>query len=309
MPASPAQTALGDATPAALAATRGLELRARRVVDGVLQGLHRSPHHGSSIEFAEHKPYAPGDDLRHLDWKVYARSDRDVIRKFEQETNLHATMVLDASASMAYGAEGGLTKHDWASVFLVALTQVLLRQQDAVGLVRFAAAVAEVLPPRARVTQLPLLISTLERGAGRGATDLAGALHHVLGAQRRRGLVFIFSDFFGDHGLTAGSVRQLVGRGHAVTLFSVLDGDELTLPFEDMTLFEGLETRARLLVEPALVRSAYLKELARHQARIRAMALDAGAEFVALDTRTPPSEALRTWLQDRRATRTLGARR
>jgi uncharacterized protein (DUF58 family) len=288
-------------TPAALASLRGLSLRAERVVDGILQGLHRSPHHGASIEFAEHKAYAPGDDLRHLDWKVYARSDRDVIRKFEQETNLQATLVIDASASMAYGADGMLTKHDYASVFAVAVAQVLLRQQDAVALVRFADKVAETLPPRARATHLAQLIATLERGEVRGETDLQAALHHVLGTQRRRGIVLIFSDFFGSHGMTSASVRQLTGRGHEVTLFSVLDGDELTLPFGEMTLFEGMETKARLLVEPALVRPAYLAQLERHRAAVRALALDAGADHVELDTRTPPADAIRAWLNDRRA--------
>ena len=288
-------------TPAALAALRGLSLRAARVVDGVLQGLHRSPHHGASIEFAEHKAYAPGDDLRHLDWKVYARSDRDVIRKFEQETNLQATLVIDASASMDYGADGMLTKYAYASVFAVAAAQVLLRQQDAVALVRFADQVAETLPPRARATQAAQLLATLEQGEVRGGTDLQTALHHVLGTQRRRGLVLIFSDFFGDHGLTSASVRQLTGRGHEVTMFSVLDGDELTLPFEEMTLFEGMETRGRLLVEPPLVRAAYLAQLARHRAAVRALALDAGAHHVELDTRVPPADALRAWLNDRRA--------
>lgn len=286
--------------PAALARLRGVSLRAERVVDGVLQGSHRSPHQGVSIEFAEHKEYAPGDDIRHIDWKVFGRMDRYVVKKFEQETNLHASLLMDASGSMSYGAEGALTKFDYAAIVAVALSHLLLRQQDAVGLVKFADDIADTIPARARATQLGLIARTLEHTNVEGATRVAAAIERILEAQRRRGLVFLFSDFFTDLDAMASKLRQLVARGQDVTVFAVFDGDELTFPFRDMTLFEGLESRSRLLVEPTLMRREYLKRFNAHRDNVRKLAADSGALHFELDTREAPGEAILRYLGERR---------
>lgn len=278
--------------PTALARLRGVALRARRVVDGVLQGLHRSPHQGASVEFAEHKEYAPGDEIRHVDWKAYARFDKYYVKKYEQETNLQALAVLDCSASMGYGADGVLTKYDYAAVLVTTLAHVLLRQQDAIGLVKYADEVSQVLPPRARANHMGHLVEALDKAKVRGGTNLEAGLRSVVEFSRRRGMVFVFSDFFGDAERPFGMLRQLVGRGQQVTVFHVLDGDELTFPFEEMTLFEGMESKARLLVEPRLVRKTYLAKLEEHQAEIRRRCLESQVGYQLVDTREAPGDVV-----------------
>jgi uncharacterized protein (DUF58 family) len=310
IPAPPPKKGDGRAyiDPAALARLRGVSVRAERVVDGILQGSHRSPHQGVSIEFAEHKEYAPGDDTRHIDWKVYGRMDRYVVKKFEQETNLQATFLIDGSGSMEYGAEGMLSKFDYAATMAVSLTYLLLKQQDSVGLVKFAEGVAETLPARARATQLGLMARTLERAAIEGGTNLEVALKHVVEHQRRRGMVFLFSDFFTDLGALRDTLANLVTRGQDVTLFAVFDGDELDFPFRDMTLFEGMEQKTKLLVEPTLMRREYLKRFGAHREAVRKLALDAMARHVELDTREAPGEAILRFLRERRAVATSRGR-
>ena len=283
--------------PQALARLKGVTLRARRVVDGVLQGLHRSPHQGASIEFAEHKEYAPGDEIRHVDWKAFGRFDKYYVKKYEQETNLQAFCVVDASASMDYGAEGVLTKFEYAAVMVTTLAYLLLRQQDAVGLVKYADGPCDVLPPRSRMNHLADLAAALEATRVRGGTDLERGLQAVVEFSKRRGLVFVFSDFFSDTEKPFTMLRHLVGRGHQVTVFHVLDQDELTFPFEEMTLFEGMESPARLLVEPKLVRRAYLERIAAHQALIRQRCLDAQVSYTLLDTREAPGEVVLRFLR------------
>ncbi|PKN59487.1 MAG: DUF58 domain-containing protein [Deltaproteobacteria bacterium HGW-Deltaproteobacteria-14] len=283
--------------PQALARLRGVTLRARRVVDGVLQGLHKSPHQGASIEFAEHKEYAPGDEIRHVDWKAFARFDKYYVKKYEQETNLQAFCVLDASASMGYGADGTLTKFEYAGVMITTLAYLLLRQQDAVGLVKYAGEVMEVLPPRSRLNHLTHLTTSLETTRVKGGTNLEAGLEAVVEFSKKRGLVFVFSDFFSDSDKPFNMLRHLVGRGHQVTVFHVLDGDELTFPFERMTLFEGMESTRRLLVEPQLVRRAYLKRIAEHQALIRKRCLDSQVGYQLVDTREAPGEIVLRYLR------------
>lgn len=283
--------------PATLARLKGVTLRAKRVVDGVLQGLHRSPHQGASIEFAEHKEYAPGDEIRHVDWRAYARFDKYYVKKYEQETNLSAFCVVDCSASMGYGADGMLTKFEYAAVMVTTLAYLLLRQQDAIGLVKYAETVSEVLPPRARLNHLHHIASALETARVERGTNLEAGLNAVVEFSRKRGLVFVFSDFFSDTERPFDMLRQLVSRGHQVTVFQVLDGDELTFPFGEMTLFEGMESSRRLLVEPRLVRRAYMKRVEEHQALIRRQCLDAQVTYSLVDTREAPGEVVLRFLR------------
>ncbi len=290
MPAATATSRLLD--PQSLAQLKGLTLRARRVVDGVLQGIHRSPHHGSSIEFAEHKEYSPGDEIRHIDWRAYGRLDKYYVKKFEHETNLRAWCLVDTSASMGYGAEGRLTKLEYASVLAASLGFLLLRQQDAVGFVAFAEAVRATLPARARMGHLTLFCEQLEAVTADGGTDLVGGIRRLAEQVSGRGMVFVFSDFFGDVDGAVKLLRQLTSRGHDVTVFHVLDGDELDFPFEEMVLFEGMETKRRLLVEPKLVRERYLERLAGHQEAVRQGCLEGRVDYVPVDTRELPDQLL-----------------
>ncbi len=296
--------------PQALARLKGVSLRAKSVVDGVLQGMHRSPHQGASIEFAEHKEYSPGDEIKHVDWKVYGRLDKYYVKKFEHETNLRAFMVIDGSASMGYGADGMLTKFDYAATVATTLAYLLLKQQDAVGLMKFDQQIAEVLPPRSRMTHLSAMADLLEKSKVRGGTDIGGALQVLVEQHKKRGMVLVFSDFFGNDERAFAMVRNLVGRGHDVVVLQVLDGDELEFPFKEMTLFEGLESDQKLLVEPQIVRREYLARMREHQARVRKQALESQAGYQLVDTRIAPGEVVLKLIRDRRgeAGRRAGAR-
>jgi len=296
--------------PQALARLKGVSLRAKSVVDGVLQGMHRSPHQGASIEFAEHKEYSPGDEIKHVDWKVYGRLDKYYVKKFEHETNLRAFMVIDGSASMGYGADGMLTKFDYAATVATTLAYLLLKQQDAVGLMKFDQAVAEVLPPRSRMTHLAAMADLLEKSKVRGGTDIGAALQVLVEQHKKRGMVLVFSDFFGNDERAFAMVRNLVGRGHDVVVLQVLDGDELDFPFKEMTLFEGLESEHKLLVEPQIVRREYLQRMREHQARVREQALASQAGYQLVDTRVAPGEVVLKLIRDRRGeSGRVGARR
>ena len=296
--------------PQALARLKGVSLRARSVVDGVLQGLHKSPHQGASIEFAEHKEYTAGDEIKHIDWKAYGRLDRYYVKKFEHETNLQAFFVVDASASMGYAAEipkaagqpaaTTLTKFEYAATLVTALGWLLLKQQDAIGLVKYDDKVTAVLPPRARGTHLAAITQALEDTRVANGTNLESALQSLVEFSKKRGLVFVLSDFFGESERPFKLLRNLVGRGHDATVFHVLDGDELTFPFREMTLFEGMESPQRLLVEPEIVRREYLARMTAHRASIRQAALDAQAGYLLADTREPPGELIRRFLRERR---------
>jgi len=299
--------------PQALARLKGVALRARAVVDGVLQGLHKSPHQGASIEFAEHKEYTPGDEIKHIDWKAYGRLDRYYVKKYEHETNLQAFFVIDASASMGYAAEVAatgrkkgephertLSKFEYAATLATALGWLLLRQQDAIGLVKFDEKVTAVLPPRARATHLAAVTQALEATKVSGGTDLEAALATMVEMSKKRGMVFVLSDFFGDMERPFKMLRNLVGRGHDATVIHVLDGDELTFPFREMTLFEGMESTQKLLVEPEIVRREYLARMTQHRAAIRQAAIDAQAGYQLADTREPPGELIRRFLRERK---------
>lgn len=273
--------------PRTLAQIKSLSLRVERVVDGMLQGVHRSPLHGRSVEFAEHTDYTPGDDIRHIDWRALARLDKLYVKRFEQETNLYAWFAMDVSGSMSYGAPGSLTKHDYAATVLASLAFLLLRQQDAAGLVSFGQDVEAVVPPRTQLSQLKRITDALESASPTGVTRLESGLERIAEAAGKRGLIYVFSDFFGDSERAMKLLRQMVSKGHSVTVFHVLDGDELTFPFEGVVNFEGIEHKRRLLAEPRLVRDRYLAAMAAHREDVRRRCLEARIRHVLVDTREP----------------------
>jgi uncharacterized protein (DUF58 family) len=285
-----------------LARLKPLAIRARQVVDGLLTGLHKSPHHGSSIEFSEHKDYSPGDEIRHIDWKAYGRLDRYYVKRFEHESNLRATFVVDGSASMGYGSMG-TSKFTYASVLAASLAYLLVHQQDAVGAVVFAGGELHQLPARARMTHLMRLCGALESTAPEGGTALREALTRTSEQATKRGLVFVLSDFFVDLEEPFRVLSRIVSRGHQVAVLQVVDGDEIEFPFEQMTLFEGMETSERLLVEPRLIRERYLQRFQAHQADLRGRCLRSHIEFLAVDTRLEPDRVLLPFLKSRRARR------
>lgn len=268
-----------------------LTLTARKAVEGVLSGVHRSPHRGASVVFVEHREYRPGDDLRLLDWRAYARSDRHTIKRFEQETQLRATLVLDQSASMAYGAP--VTKGDHAATLLAALALVLVRQGDAAGVVRFAREVIAQLPARSRPAHLELLLGELAQPIQDGGqTDLGAALRNVAERGGHRGVVAIASDLldFGGHALAP--IDQLVHRGHDVWVFQVMHPDELELPFEGPTRFVGLEGEEPIEVDPDALRARYRSELQAFLDACRARCTAAGARYRLVRTDEPIERVL-----------------
>jgi uncharacterized protein (DUF58 family) len=293
------QTALKDyeslLDAAALAQLSGLKLRVHRVVDGVLAGLHRSPHHGASIEFAEHKEYAPGDDLRRLDWKALAKFDRHYIRQYEDETELAAYLLLDTSGSMGYGAP--LSKLQVGSVLVAALGTLLARQRDQASLLAFSDRVAAYVPPRARADHLAALMAELERLTPSGQTRLDAAADRLLEVVRRRSLVVLVSDLFEAEERTLPALRQLRSRGHQVVVLQLLHADELTFPFSRVSVFTSLEDDHELLADPAGVRAAYLRELTAFCGRVEAGCREGGVHYQRVSTSDPLDRTLVTLLE------------
>lgn len=270
-----------------------LSLTARRAVEGLLSGMHRSPHRGASVVFVEHREYRPGDDLRLLDWRAYARSDRHTIKRFEQETQLRATLVLDVSGSMAFGTAPGPTKGEHAATLLAALALVLVRQGDAVGLVRFDREAGDALPPRSRPQHLELVFEELALPAERGEpTDLRASLRAVAERAGRRGVVVIASDFLDLHDDALTPIDQLVHRGHDVIAMQVMHPEELELAGDGPTRFVGLEGEEDVEVDPEALREAYRRELEAFLDRTRARCTAAGARYRLVRTDEPVERVL-----------------
>ena len=271
---------------ALLARLAHLNVRAGQAMEGALTGQHRSPHQGASVEFAQHREYAPGDEIKHIDWNAYARSDRYQIKQFEDETNLRAYLLLDTSGSMDYGRSGLPTKLDYAAQLTAALAWVLLRQGDAVGLMTFGERIGTYVPPRSRPDHFWNLARVLEEEPVGGPTDVVGAMEHIAEVSRRRSLVFLVSDCFDFSGRVAAIARQLRRRRNRVVVFHVLDPDETEFPFEEVTLFEALEDEQRELADPRGMRHAYLEEMRDFCEGLRTELLEGGVGYQRVDTRT-----------------------
>jgi uncharacterized protein (DUF58 family) len=256
-------------TPRDLEKISNLSVLARTVVEGFFSGLHRSPHKGFSVEFKQHRPYSPGDELRHLDWKVFGKTDRFFIREYEQETNLRATILLDASGSMGYRNAAGFSKHHYATRVAAALAYLLVQQQDSVGLVTFDTKVRRYVPPRARPAHLQTLIDELSRTEVGGETELAKVFRDIAPQLHRRGLVIVLSDCFGDVPALLESLARFRHARHDILLFQIWDRDELEFNFRGWTRFDSLE-RAGVhhLVDPAALREAYLENLSNFRGQL-----------------------------------------
>ena len=247
--------------PKMLAALEGLDFKARYVMEGFLSGLHDSPFHGFSVEFSDYRNYQPGDDLRHLDWRLYARNDRLCIKRYMQETNVRFYVVCDTSASMNYrGSQAWGSKLECAKVLGAALTWFLLKQNDAAGMVTLSgeAAVPEFIRPSQRPNQFGLMLRQLELLRAAGGACLSKLLQHTIRLVHRRSVILFFSDLLEPSEEVALGFKQLRFHGHEVIIFQVLDGDEIEFPFTESRLFEDLETGARRAVIPAFAREKYL---------------------------------------------------
>ncbi len=273
----------------------GVKLRARAVMEGVLSGLHKSPHQGQSVEFAEHKEYAPGDELRHLDWKAYGKLDKYYVKRFEHETNLRAVMVVDGSASMGYrsaAADKGLSKLEVATTLAGALCYLLVRQQDAAGLAVVTGERVEDVPPRASAGHLSTLLEAMERVEPKGTTDLFRAADLLGEKLHRRSLVLVFSDLFDDRQDALRRILQLRARKHDVAVFQILDPAELEFPFDDPTLFLSMEDERRIEVNPREIKQSYLEELGQFLQTTKALCAQNDVEYELVRTDAPLDQVL-----------------
>lgn len=298
MPAPSPVASASLISPPALMSIRNLELRARAVVEGFWSGLHRSPYHGFSVEFTEYRQYAPGDDPRYVDWRVYARSDRYYIKKFEDETNLRCHLAVDQSRSMAYGS-AGYTKAEYAATLAATLAYFLHRQGDAVGLVTFDERVRDYLPARHRASHLRQLLLALERPAGGRSTDLTAPLDRLVSLVRKRGLILLVSDFLAPLDRLERSLLALRACGHELSVFQVLDPAELTLGFDRPAVFEDVETARTLYIDPAAARPGYQRRLGEHNAAVRALCGRLGIGCHRVLTDQPLELVLFEFLQER----------
>ncbi|MBU8898926.1 DUF58 domain-containing protein [Corallococcus sp. H22C18031201] len=261
-----------------LSRLQGVKLRARAVMEGVLSGLHKSPHQGQSVEFAEHKEYAPGDELRHLDWKAYGKFDKYYVKRFEHETNLRAVMVVDASASMGYRS-GALSKLEVATTLAGALSYLLVRQQDAAGLSLMVGGAFRDVPPRASAGHLNVLLDALEHASAEGPTDLGSAADHLAEVLPRRSTVIVLSDLLDERQEALKRVLALRQRKNDVAVFHLVDPAELTFPFDDPTLFLDMEGEGRIEVNPREIKQSYLEEFGAFLADVKARCAEADVDY------------------------------
>ena len=284
--------------PAVIARLGTLELKARTIVEGFLAGLHRSPFKGFSVEFAEYRQYIHGDDLATIDWKVYARSDRYYVKKFEEETNLDCHLLLDVSGSMGYGSRG-LTKLEYGACVAASIAYLLNRQRDAVGLLAFDEQVVDMLPASARPGHLRALLVMLERLRLGAKTNVSKPLHQLADSLSKRGIVVLISDLLDDPEAVIRGVRHFRYRGTDVIVFHVLDPDEIEFPFERASRFEDLETGEEVMAVPGLVREQYIREMGLLIDRYRHQLGAAGIDYQLLKTTDPLELALLSYLSTR----------
>ena len=304
--------------PNVLARVQGLELRARLVVEGYLSGLHPSPNRGFSVEFAQHREYVPGDDIRHVDWKVYARTERYVLKQHEHEAELACWFLLDVSESMRY-ASGALSKYDVASVIGLAIAHLLLRQGDSVGLITFDDRLRDTVQPSGQRSQLKEMLRVLNKDPRCEKTHLGPILNELAERIGRRSLVVLLSDLFDDVDEMTRGLRHLRHEGHEVILFHVLDRAELDFPFVEPTLFSGLEELPDVATDPLSIRRSYLAHMSDFLAAIQQGCRDSEIDYVQLPTDASLGEALSRYLahrptrkghrqEDRRSARSLNHR-
>jgi uncharacterized protein (DUF58 family) len=299
MPAPAASRDLRFLDPAVIARLGSMELKARTVVEGFLSGLHRSPYKGFSVEFAEYRQYLPGDDLSTLDWKVYARSDRHYVKKFEEETNVECHILLDMSASMGYRGGAAMTKLEYGSVLAASLAYMMHRQRDATGLIEFDERIRGRLPASARPGHLHAILLALERIAPGERSDVGRPLHQLAEALGKRSIAVVISDLLDDPDTVIRGLKHLRFRGTDVIVFQLLDPHEIQFPFRGAARFTDVESRDEITADPARVRDGYLEAMEALRARYQRELRGAGIDFLTLDTSKPLDFALLAYLDTR----------
>ncbi len=291
----------------ALAKLGRFEVKARGMMQGFISGRHKSPYKGFSVEFAEHRQYVSGDDLRNLDWRVLGRKDRYYIKQYIEETNLRATLLVDASGSMAYRGDCAaqcygkkFTKFDYARHMAAMLSYLLIGQQDAAGLVTFDAALRQYVPARARTSQVRTILETLESTQPGGETSLADIFHDIAERIPRRGLVIIFSDLYDDPAALIKALHHFRYRRHEVILFHIVADEEINFPFDSFTKFKDLENDGnRLPIDPRTIRATYLERMGSFLKEIEGACGRMKIDYACMNTNVPYDEALAAYLMKR----------
>jgi uncharacterized protein (DUF58 family) len=276
-----------------------LDLRAKFIVEGFLTGLHASPFHGFSVEFSEHRDYAPGDDLKYIDWNVYAKTDKYYIKKFEAETNMNGYLVMDLSESMAWTYREELTKFEYGICLAAALGYLMIHQQDPVGLVTFDTEIRNVIPPHSKRMQLGSILALLANLKPTGKTDVPHCLHQLAALARSKSLIMLFSDLLTDPEPLLQSLYHLRHRGHEIILFHILDAAEVRFPFDGMIEFEDVESHDRLTLDAKGIKDDYLSALKAHCGHLKDEATKANIDYVGMDTSVSFDKALLEYLVQR----------
>lgn len=284
--------------PEAIKRIARLDLRARHIVEGFLSGMHRSPYFGQSVEFLQHREYVAGDDLRHVDWKVWAKQDRLYVKQYEEDTNLRCTMLVDVSNSMSYG-QGPLNKYEYACSIAASLAYLLLKQQDAVGCLAFDETVRTRVPARSKRNHIHSIIESLNVTEPKDKTEMYSTLRAAAENLPRRGMIVLVSDLLVDVAGTIKGLKMLRQRGHDVLVFHVMDDDELDFPFSGPTRFEGLETIDHLNCNPRALREGYMEALNAFLEEIRRRCARNTVDYALIRTSQPLDAALATYLSNR----------
>jgi uncharacterized protein (DUF58 family) len=284
--------------PEGLARVGNMELVARQVVEGFLTGRHRSPYHGFSVEYLDHRAYSPGDEIRSLDWKILARTDRYFVKLFQDETNLRAYVLLDCSRSMTFKS-GKLSKLEYGSYLAAALSYLMLHQNDAVGLVLFDDQLREYLVPRARPTQFRRILDVLESPPVGGDTDVGSMLHQLADRIKRRGLVILISDLIDDQARIANGLQHFRHNNHEVVVFHVMDDAELTLPYDRLARFKDMEGTGRVVANPKSLRNRYLARIGTFIDGLKAVCFERDISYNLTNTKEPYDMFLAAYLEKR----------
>lgn len=286
--------------PSVVAQLENLELRARLVVEGFITGLHKSPYHGFSVEFAEHRQYRPGDELKYIDWKIYSRTNRYYVKQFEEETNLRSMIAVDCSASMGYASEGNITKFQYATYLAAALAYMIMKQKDAVGISLYDSEVTTYLPSRAKMSYIRELISALDTAKPANITGTSQALDKLAERISRRSLVVIISDFFDEPESVYSALKHFRHQKHDVLVIQLLDPREMDFQMGWAATFKDMETGEELITQPLQIQQAYKQAVTKHIESLKRECYNANIDYLLVNTVDPFDKVLLEYLAKRR---------
>ena len=285
--------------PSFISKLKSFELRARLVVEGFMVGMHKSPYHGFSVEFTEHRPYMQGDGLKDVDWKVYGKTERFFIKQYEEETNLKSYILLDTSKSMNFASEGNVTKLEYASTLVAGLSYLMIKQQDAVGLSLYSEKIDKYMPPKSAQVYLPEILKNLAVLKASNKTNTASCLNEIAEKIKRRGLVIIVSDFFDDVDSILKALKHFRYQKNEVIVFQILDPLERSFAFGRDAIFRDIETEEEMTTQPHQIQKAYKTAMQEFISSIKKECLNSNIEYNLIETSTPFDKALFSYIQKR----------